>query len=324
MLFELSTQSGEPEELPRPVITIFELVVLLVAKVTLSPPVRVKVEAALAAKLPLAVKVLAKAPVPVTARLPPTDSLPVIEAEFRVARAEVVRVEREVLPVTASVELRVVAPVTPSVPPTVTLPVRVESRSTVKFPLNCAFPLLSKVAPLPPVGEYPPLMLAVPAERLVKCPVDAESAPMAVPLMPVEVVLKLLEVKVKLLLPALITELPRLVILREPPDEVSDNAPPLWVRPLEAVSRPDEVIVPPLAVEILPLVTTVPSAVTEKLVTPFDWSARRVLAGELVSLITRAVAVPSLLIVKLEGVEVAARLKTMFLLSAVVMVLPPA
>ena len=75
-------------------------------------------EAAVRFRLPVvrvkpleAVRVLVKVPVPVTARLAPMVSLLVTEAELKVARPEVDRVEREELPVTDRVPPRVVAPV---------------------------------------------------------------------------------------------------------------------------------------------------------------------------------------------------------------------
>ena len=73
------------------------------------------------------------------------------------------------------------------------------------------------------------------------------------------------------------------------------------------------------------MVAISPFSLTAKLTVPFDWRERRVLVTELfVSLITKAVAPPWLLMVKLESVAVSARLKTMFLLSEVVISLPPA
>ena len=110
-------QRGLPVEDPSPVITMLDPAESSVVKVTSLPLAIVKVELLFAANAPLAVVV------PVTTRLPPIVSLPVTEAEFRVANPEVERVEREVAPVTPRVEERVVAPVTPRVPPTVSLPV---------------------------------------------------------------------------------------------------------------------------------------------------------------------------------------------------------
>ena len=172
-MLEASIQRGVPVVAPKPVIMIFEPVALLVEKVTSLPPEIVKVEIALAAKVPLAVKVLVKVPVPVTARLPPMVSLLVTEALLRVARPEVETVEREELPVTDREEERVVVPVTVRVPPTAVLPVRVEVPSTVKFPLKEAPPLVSKVEPSPLTSYPPPILtvlndaVALPAERVV-------------------------------------------------------------------------------------------------------------------------------------------------------------
>ena len=67
-----------------------------------------------------------------------------------------------------------------------------------------------------------------------------------------------------------------------------------------------------------------PFSLTLKLTVPSDWRERRVLVTEfLVSLITKAVASPWLLMVKLESFAVSARLKTMLLLLVVVISLPP-
>ena len=85
--------------------------------------------------------------------------------------------------------------------------------------------------------------------------------------------------------------------------------------PVEIVPVPDWVIEP--------LVLTLPFSSTVKLGVPFDCKERRVLLAELVSLITRAVAVPWLVMLKLESVAVSAKVNEMFLLSVVVIVLPP-
>jgi hypothetical protein len=93
----------------------------------------------------------------------------------------------------------------------------------------------------------------------------------------------------------------------------------------DTVPLPVEKVEPAPDWEKLPLVAISPFSLTLKLTVPSDWRERRVLVAEVfVSLITKAVAVPWLLIVKLESVAVSARLKTIFLLSAVVMELPPA
>ena len=123
---------------------------------------------------------------PVTPRVPPTVSLPVTEALFKVARPEVRRVEREefpvtfkveervVAPVTPRVELRVVAPVTPRVPPTVSLPVidallkvaRPEVRRVEREEFPVTFKVEERVvAPVTP--RVPPRVVApVPTEKV--------------------------------------------------------------------------------------------------------------------------------------------------------------
>ena len=74
----------------------------------------------------------------------------------------------------------------------------------------------------------------------------------------------------------------------------------------------------------LPLVAILPFSLTVKLGVPLDWIESKVL-GEptLVSLITIAVAVPWLVMVKLEGWAVLARVKVMLRLLVVVISLPP-
>jgi len=72
------------------------------------------------------------------------------------------------------------------------------------------------------------------------------------------------------------------------------------------------------------LVVILPDSSTAKFWVPLDWRAIRVLVAALVSLMTKAVAVPWLFTVKLDGVAVAARLKMMLpLVSEVVILLPP-
>ena len=85
----------------------------------------------------------------------------------------------------------------------------------------------------------------------MKAPVEAVVAPMAVLLMPVEVVLKCPEVKLMSFDPAEIDEAPRPDRLRAPDVAVKFNAPVVNVKPLEAVKVWVEVK-EPLFVVVIP------------------------------------------------------------------------
>jgi len=89
---------------------------------------------------------------------------------------------------------------------------------------------------------------------VVKVPAAAVDAPMAVELIPVEVVLKFPAVIVKLLTPVEMEEADRPERDKAPEVAVRLRAPVVRVNPLEAVNKPAEVIVPVLVVEILPVV----------------------------------------------------------------------
>jgi len=103
------------------------------------------------------------------------------------------------------------------------------------------------------VVEAPVARVVEPEEvRVVKAPVEAVVAPIAVELMPVAVVEKLPEVKVMLLPPVLIEEAPKPDKVSAPEVPVMLTAPVETVNPLEAVSRPAEVMVPDPVAEILP------------------------------------------------------------------------
>ena len=71
------------------------------------------------------------------------------------------------------------------------------------------------------------------------------------------------------------------------------------------------------------MVATAPVSSTVKLGVPLDWRESKVLVAALVSLMTNAVAVPWLVMLKLESVVVSASVKEIFLLSVVVIVFPP-
>lgn len=88
--------------------------------------------------------------------------------------------------------------------------------------------------------------------NVVKAPVEAVVAPMAVELMPVAVVLKLEDEIVKAFIPVLIEEAPRPESVKPPDVAVRLSAPPVTVKPFEAVSSPAEVMVPVPDVEIFP------------------------------------------------------------------------
>lgn len=128
---------------------------------------------------------------PVTPSVPPTVPFPVTAALFNVAKPLVERVEREVLPVTSSVDVSVVAPVTPNVPPTVALPVTdalfkvakpdVESVESEVLPLTFNVPAMTVLpfaaltvnlsvftAKLPVTPSVPPTVALLVTDRLFK------------------------------------------------------------------------------------------------------------------------------------------------------------
>ena len=81
-------------------------------------------------------------------------------------------------------------------------------------------------------------MLMLDAVKVVKFPVDGTLTPIAVPLMPVAVVLKFPEVKTRLLAPAEIDEVPRPDNASAPEVAVRFNGPVVRVRPLYSVASP--------------------------------------------------------------------------------------
>ena len=114
------------------------------------------------------------------------------------------------------------------------------------------------------------------------------------------------------------------VRLSNPDVPVIFTAPVVTVRPLEAVSNPFEVIVPPVLVDMFPLVERTPFSFIVSFDTPADWISREVLVAALVSFRTKAVAAPAF--VKENDVETPrpdARVKSMFRPVVVTMVLPP-
>ena len=114
--------------------------------------------------------------------------------------------------------------------------------SVIVEPLRVKAPV---VLPAVKVLPAPVASVVLPEEeRVVKEAVDWTSVPIAVPLMPVAVVLKFPEVISKLLPPVLMLEAPNPERLRAPEVAVKFNAPVVWVKPLEAVRRPPAVIEP--------------------------------------------------------------------------------
>ncbi len=106
--------------------------------------------------------------------------------------------------------------------------------------------------------------------RLVKLPVDGVVKPMAVPLIPVAVVLRLFELIIMLFPPASIDAAVKPESARVPEDAVRFNAPPVNVKPLEAVSKPALVIVPVPVVKIFPEVVRLPFSLISRVADPLD------------------------------------------------------
>ena len=176
------------------------------------------------------------------------------------------------------------------------LPVPLATRETVE-PLRLRAPVVLpavKVAPLPVEREVLPE-----DERVVKAAEEGVVAPIAVLLIPVAVVLKLEEVMVKALAPVEILDAPRPERVSAPEVPVIVTGPVVTVRPLEAVRRADEVMVPSKPVVVkLPEVVALPFSSTVKEVKPLDWTVIALLTAALVSLMTKAFAVPALVRVK--------------------------
>ena len=155
----------------------------------------------------------------------------------------------------------------------------------VKAPV--VFPAV-RVDPAPEERVVLPLVVSV-----VNAADEAVVKPIAVPFIPVEVVLKLFEVKIASLTPEskVSPVSPIAEILPLVPFILS--APVVRVNPLLAVSNPLEVIVPPAVVEILPVVDNVPFSLMVKAGTPPDAITKEVFGNPvLVSLITNALPVP--------------------------------
>ena len=111
---------------------------------------------------------------------------------------------------------------------------------------------------------------------------------------------------------------------RVPEVAVRVKAPVVWVKPAEAVNNPAEVMVPVPVVLILARVDRVPASVMVKVGEPPDLTERAVLVAPLVSFMTRVFAVPALVRLKdVWAVRPEPKVKSIFLPSVVVMVLPP-
>ena len=153
-------------------------------------------------------------------------------------------------------------------------PARVRTPAVDRLKLvevNCSVPEPLPIAVLPETDER-----VVPwvDDRVVNAAVDGVVAPIAVALIPVEVVLKLVEVKVRTLVPADIVEFPRPVMLMLPVVAVRLIAPLERVKPLLAVrswvtvNAPALVVVIPAAPRVIDEVLPVP-IFTVPFVAPF-------------------------------------------------------
>ena len=147
--------------------------------------------------------------------------------------------------------------------------------------------------------------------------------------MPLAVTFKLLAVMIKLLVPVLIDEANNPERLIAPDVPLTLTAPVVTVNPFDAVNNPLEVIVPVPVVEILPEVETLPEDVMSPLIPKVRVGVDpdticKALWAALVSVITKAeAALPAL--VKVNCLELAAaRLKAMFCLTSVALILLPA
>ena len=106
--------------------------------------------------------------------------------------------------------------------------------------------------------------------RFVKLPVEGVVKPMAVLLIPVEVVLKFEPVNRMLFAPALNVTPVRPVRFRFPEVPVRLIAPVVRVRPFWAVRRPLDVIVPVPVVRMFPEVVRLPFSLIERVAEPED------------------------------------------------------
>ncbi len=186
-------------------------------------------------------------------KLPPTEVVPVWLEPRRVKLEPVKELPVE-SPGASTKALEVAAAAV--VISLVWLPARVRTPAVERSKL---VPSMATVAELLP-SPVTPVEVSV-----VKAPEAAVVAPIWVALIPVAVVLKVEapvpEVMVRALLPVLIELALRPDRARAPEVAVRLRAPVVRVRPLLAVSRPAEVMVPEPVAEMLPLVEIVPSSV---------------------------------------------------------------
>lgn len=146
------------------------------------------------------------------------------------------------------------------------------------FDVSANVPVVLPIAmlPVPAVAMFTLAAPVVPRsvlpleERVVNAPDDCVSVPIAVPLIPVAVVLKLPDVIVRSLTPALMLDADSPERVSVPDVAVKLSAPVVCVKPFDAVSKPAEVIVPVLVVAIFPVVDNVPFSLIVKVFTPSD------------------------------------------------------
>ena len=188
-----------------------------------------------------------------------------------------------------------------AIPSVNALPVPLALITTVE-PLILTAPV---VFPAVSVLPAPDARVVLPEEEsVVNAPVDGVSVPMAVLLIPVAVVLKLAEVIVNALAPVLTDDALRPDKVSAPEVPVIFTAPVVTVKPLEAVNNPADVIVPVPVVAMLPEVDSTPFSLMVSVVTPPDFTTNALFVPALVSLITKAGAVPASVKVKEVAVPV--------------------
>ena len=239
----------------------------------LAEEARLRAEAAVIPRLPALFWTVAAVPVKRTVRAPLSAARfnwPLVSLSIFSELAKVISPPAPVL------KVRPVVPWTTRLPPSVVrlLPDTVKVLSRVVAPWRVKAPgvvvepmVLTDEAPEPKVlvKEEPVPMVEAPEEvRVVKAPVEAVVAPMAVELMPVAVVVKWPEVKLMSLPPALTEEADRPERVKAPLVAVRLRAPVVRVKPLEAVNNwvevkdPVLVVVMPVAPKVMAEVLAVP------------------------------------------------------------------
>ena len=178
-----------------------------------------------------------------------------------------------------------------TIPRVSALPVPLAVMATVE-PFRATAPVVLPAVRVEPAVEAK-VVLPV-DDRVVKAAVDGVVVPIAVLLIPVAVVVKLPEIISKLLTPVEMLEALRPDKERVPDVAVRLSAPVVWVKPLEAVRVPAEVIAPVPVVLMLPEVESTPFSLMVSAVTPPDLMTSELLVAALVSSMTRAGLVPAL------------------------------